>query len=222
MKKLINNYNILVSSHWFYFKNRISDFKVRYFVSGKSLYSSQSDPKKKNFSSKFVSTLLNSLNDPKHILINDEESQINIENILFDEYESIFRDKPKNMVAGINTEILGPILSKYTLGKLDIFNRYIDNLYNEQLEILKNEKIKNKYDIILMANIIKSLGKGSILNICLYHFLLVYTYQNTDIDKYYVSIPVSIRIAKKMFSKYINLLKNQYVEKNKISISYTL
>ena len=94
-------------------------------------------------------------------------------------------------------------------------------IFLEQKEILNNKKIKTKYDTILMANIITSYEKSSILSLCLYFFLLVYTFQDTDNSKNYASLPISIKIAKKMFSKYTNKLKDEYVKESKIFINYT-
>jgi hypothetical protein len=56
-----------------------------------------------NLSSNFVSRLLNSLNDPKNVLINDERSERTIENIIFDEYDSVFSgNTTKYIVGGIH------------------------------------------------------------------------------------------------------------------------
>lgn len=130
-----------------------------------------------NVSSNFVSRLLNSFNDPKNVLINDERSQSIIENIIFDEYESVFSGNTKKyIVGGINTELLNPILSKYVFDNEYIMNKYIDNLFKEQTEILNNIKNINKLDVILIATIITSFDKSSIRNFCLRYFLLVYTF----------------------------------------------
>ena len=61
-----------------------------------------------------------------------------------------------------------------------------------------------------MATIITSLDKASIFHFCVQQFLIVYTYKDTNNDKNYVSVPVSIKIGKRMFHKYINDLKDKY------------
>ena len=81
--------------------------------------------------------------------------------------------------------------------------------------------MSNRFDLTLKANIITSLDKAFIRNLCLFHFLLVYTYQNSDNDKNYASVPVSIKIGKKMFSKYINDLKEKHINKSEKFITYT-
>ena len=81
---------------------------------------------------------------------------------------------------------------------------------------------KNKFDSILTAKVITSLDKKFIRDLCLYHFLVAYSYQNTESDKNYASVVVSIKIAKKMFNKYINSLKDDYIKENNNPISYTL
>ena len=192
----------------------------------RSKYASLATENPHDLSHKFVSRLLNAFSDPNNILINNQESQIIIENIIFDEYEALFSgNTSKYIVGGINTEILGPILSKYLLEKDLVLKKYIDNLLTQQAEVLTNvDKLsgKNKFDSILTAKVITSLDKKFIHNLCLYHFLVVYSYQNTESDKNYASVVVSIKIAKKMFNKYINNLKHDYIQESKNPISYTL
>ena len=73
-----------------------------------------------------------------------------------------------------------------------------------------------------MATIITSLDKASIFHFCVQQFLIVYTYQDTNNDKNYVSVPVSIKIGKRMFHKYINDLKDKYFKQTKEIITYSL
>lgn len=100
--------------------------------------------------------------------------------------------------------------------------KYIDNIYNQQLEILNDKKWTKKFNLILMAKIITSLYKTSRHNLCLNHFLLIYTFKNSENDKNFASVPVSIRIAKKMFTKYIVIVKQEYINKSEKPITYTL
>lgn len=178
-----------------------------------------------DLSHKFVSCVLNALSDPNNVLVNNPESQLIIENIIFDEYEDLFsRNTTKYIVGGINTDILGPMLSKYLMDKELVLNKYIDNLLTQQAQVLtKIDKLsdKNKFESILIAKVIISIGKKFIHNLCLYHFLVVYSYQNTQSDKNYASVAVSIKMAKKMFNKYINILKDDYIQESKNPISFT-
>ena len=75
---------------------------------------------------------------------------------------------------------------------------------------------------ILTAKVIISIGKKFIHSLCLYQFLLVYSYQYTESDSNYVSVVVAIKLGKKMYNKYINNLKDNYIKKSKNPISYTL
>lgn len=184
-----------------------------------------SSPKNsRDLSSNFVSKLLNSFNDPNNVLINDEASQRIIENIIFDDYDFIFSNNTRNyIVGGINTELINPILSKYILDVQSNMDTYIDNLYKQEYHILNNSKKTNKGidENILAATIITSLDKKVIRNFCLHQFLLVYTFQHSENDKHYASVPVSIKIGKKMFIRYINDLKFIDVYHTKEYITYT-
>lgn len=126
------------------------------------------------------------------------------------------------MTGGIKSEILGPILNKYLFNKKDYMLRYINNLLDVEKGILLGTKMSKKLDVILMAKIIISLEVSDLHNLCLSNFLLVYTYQDGEEVKQFASLPVSIRIGKRMFSIYINNLKYKYIKDTKEFISYTL
>lgn len=94
-------------------------------VSNKSDITPNIIDKRPNFSAKFVTRLLDSFNDPNNILINDEKSQRTIENIILEEFESVFSGNTNKYIAGgVNTELLNPILSKYILEKKSIKKIY--------------------------------------------------------------------------------------------------
>lgn len=58
------------------------------------------------------------------------------------------------------------------------------------------------------------------MNLCLVHFMLVYTYQNSDNDKFYNLVGVSVVIGNKILNRDINKLRFEYIkEKNNISYS---
>lgn len=111
------------------------------------------------------------------------------------------------------------MLSKFLLTREKSLDVYIDNLLNEQSAKLQNKKTKNPQSI-LIASVITLIGKDFIKNLCLSTTLLVYTYHNSDNDKNYASLPVSIKVAKKMFSFYINKLKDERFKETKSNITY--
>lgn len=186
-------------------------------------YTSNVCYKDSQFSSKFVSRLLNSFNDPNNILINNEQSKRTIENIIIEEFESVFGGNTNKFIAGgVNTGLLTPILTKYILDKEFLIRKYINNLVKEQEDVIKDNKNRDKFDKLLMANIITSIHhEGFIWNLCLHQFLLVFTFSNTDNDSNYTLLPVSITIAKKMFIKYINILRANDYKVNGQTVKYS-
>jgi hypothetical protein len=153
---------------------------------------------------------------------NDENSQRAIENIVFEDYEFNYSaNSAKYIRGGINTQILNPMLNKMILDKSEIIKVYINNLLNEQNEVLNNPNNVDKFGDIIKAKIITSFSVTSLFDICITHFLLIYTYQDTEEDKFLASINVSINIGKKMFSKYLNKLKYQYSESSSNNITFT-
>lgn len=99
-------------------------------------------------------------------------------------------------------------MSKYVFDKQALMDKYIDNLYQQEIGILNNTKNKNKHEEILMAAIITSLDKASIFHLCVQQFLIVYTYQDTKNDKNYVSVPVSFYIPKLVKGCFTSILMN--------------
>ena len=191
----------------------------------KPLNSSPTQPivRSQNVTPRFISFLLNTLNDPNNTFTNSETSQRLIENIIFDEYESLFSGNTNTfMTGGIKPEILGPRLKNYLDSKRATLHRYINNIIDIQKDILVDSKMSKRLDAILMAKIIISLDLSELHNLCLSQFLLVYTYQDSEEVKQFASVPVSVKLGKRMFSIYINNLKNQYVKDTKEHITYTL
>ena len=73
------------------------------------------------------------------------------------------------------------------------------------IDKLQSSYLKNKYtrkEEIFIGHIINTF----FLNLCLVHFLLVYTYQNSDNDKNYNLLGVSINLGNKILNKYFNVL----------------
>lgn len=139
-----------------YCKGNVADYKgnvARSFSSGQT-YNDDSKPVTVNYSdtisdesikmkdninqtinkprlgpSKFITRILSVLNTPGATLNNDEDSQRKIENLTFDEFESVFAgNKNKFMLGGINADYLNPIIGKYLSEKEDVILLYIKNL----------------------------------------------------------------------------------------------
>ena len=104
------------------------------------------------------------------------------------------------------------------LHKDSLINQYINNLYKEQTENTKKTKKKNVLDVIFIPT---SLDKSIVPHLCSHHFLSVYTHPQTENYKHYASVPVSIKLGKKMYLYYINKSKDKYIEETKQYISYT-
>ncbi len=158
----------------------------------------------KDYSSKFITHLLKLLySDNNTKYYNNFELQKSIESIIIDEYDLFFSNNAyKYTIGGIDRNILGGSLTKYVSSKEELLTFYIDKL--------KKSYSENKYsreEEIFIGNIINKLDSKFILNLCLVHYLLVYTYQKSDNDKNYNLLGVSIIIGNKMLNKYFNTLK---------------
>lgn len=73
-----------------------------------------------------------------------------------------------------------------------------------------------------MGEILNNVSKGFMKNLCLLHFLLVFTHQNSDNDQYYNMISVSISMGDKLINKYFNILRARYIKESNTNISYSL
>ncbi len=170
--------------------------------------------------SKFVAHLLNSFKISDSC--SNEENQKRIETIIIDEFDSVFsNNKTKYIVGGVNTDLLNTLLNKYIISKETDLRFYISNLIDSSKDFLKDDKT-TRLDKALKAKVIISNDKDLIFNLCLLHFLLIYTYQNSDNDTNNVLLPLSIGIGKKMFNRYLNNTKSEYLKTSGDKISFSL
>lgn len=97
-------------------------------------------------------------------------------------------------------ELLSHSLKKYILEKETSILHYIKKLYLSQTESIPSylDYKGSKNDKYLYGLIITTVSQDYIYNLCLFHFLVVYTYQNSIDDKNYILLPVSIVIGKKL------------------------
>jgi hypothetical protein len=155
----------------------------------------------------FLSTLLDKLNITEYN--NNKETQLYIENMLYEGFEEIFleKDDKQVLIGGINKDLLGGDIHKYMLVKQDELKIYLGKL----LQSTKT-KAKKKEDIFT-NEIISKLKVGFLLNLCFVNFLQIFTHQYSENDKKFVLVPVAIKMGKKMVSAYLNELKDQYVKK---------
>ena len=167
---------------------------------------------KSNYHSKFLEHLLSKLNKLAHQngYINNADTQKSIESLIMDEFDIFSSNNKSYYIAGvINTELLGPLLSKYIIDRIDLLNSYVDKLQSINL------RSNTRKDKVFMNNIVVTVDRDFILNLCFAHFILVYIYQNSDNDKFYALAKVSVTIGKKIVNRYFNELRNAYIKKNK-------
>ena len=117
-------------------------------------------------------------------------------------------------MGGVNTKLLAPILIKYIVDKEPLVKFYIGKL----LDSFNNNKI-TRANQLFFKEIFKNIDKKYISNLCLLHFLLVYTYQNSENDKFYNLLGVSITMGNKLLNKYYLKLRSNYI-KDDISIPF--
>lgn len=97
------------------------------------------------YSSRFISKLLNKIHHPSK-LKNDKQSQLKLEEFIYDEYQFFNEENIRNnnfKTEGVKTSILSSFLMKYIGSKLDEMFVYVYNLQklsNFQLENAKDYK----------------------------------------------------------------------------------
>ena len=143
------------------------------------------------------------------------KSQTAIEELLFDQYELLFKNYKGYSVGGINIDFLTPKLKAYLLEKNeDLVNR-ISGL--REYYATSSNKIK-KLDTAISPVII-GLSTDFILNLCFLHFIIISSYQHSDEKEKFYSINVAMDIGKKMIRKYLYTLKQSDTEYKNISYS---
>lgn len=175
--------------------------------------------KKSDHMSKFIYHLLdkfyiNSIGVGK---LNNEEFQRRIETLIINEFDDFFSNNTKDYImGGVNMNILSPSLTKYILSKEGVLKDYIIKFkkhYKETTTIRKDQ--------LFIRDILSIVDKEFLHNLCLVHFLMIYTYQNSDNDKNYNTLKVSISIGNKILNRYFNLLREKYNLNNEVEISYS-
>ena len=107
--------------------------------------------------------------------ISNEETLRFIEQFVSNEYAGV--ESTKNYVASVDTSILGKSVSDYVNGKLEMLNKYIDTLF-----LVSKQNATNKKNISadFLCDVLNRVGKDFILSICIHHFLVTLTHQDTD------------------------------------------
>jgi hypothetical protein len=173
-----------------------------------------------DYTSKFMNHLLDSLylNYGDGDKISNEEIQKRMESIILNEFDVFYSNNKLNYSKnGINHDILVPPFIKYLLEK--------EELIKDNIVIFKKfykDKKSSRLDQMFIAEILSVVNSAFISNVCMSHFLLVYTYQKSDNDKYYNLINVSITMANKLLNRYFNCTRDVYMKENDTSISYSL
>nr|YP_009364370.1 hypothetical protein [Ophiocordyceps sinensis]ARF03403.1 hypothetical protein [Ophiocordyceps sinensis]QDH07216.1 hypothetical protein [Ophiocordyceps sinensis] len=129
-------------------------------------------------------------------------TQLDIEKLVFEQYKLHSYDSTRATVSGINLDLLTPKLRKFIFSKQENLFSCVDN-YSFYLN---DGKLKKDEDIF--KEVVNCLPSHNIVNICLYYFLQICTYQSTDdIDQFKVS-----RLAINMGSECIKLylLRKKY------------
>lgn len=184
------------------------------------IFSNNSD--KDNFTSPYTSSFINHLLDQLFLSnegnkdISYNEIQKRIEMIIINQYDVFYSNNKQNYAGAVYSEIMVPSFIKYIIGKEDLVKLYIKRLKDSY----KSKKTIRK-DQLFIADILSVVDNDFIVNLCLSQYLLIYTYQNSDNDKNYNLIRVSISIGSKLLNRYFNILKNNYNEKNHSQISYS-
>ena len=207
-RSIYNSHKFSQSHSDFYLrknKNMLSYITFKTFATVKS--SPNTSPI--NHRSKFVAHMLNYLESPDKPLISNEESQLHIESSILEQFDELFStNSEKYILGGINKELLNYHLGKYFEDRRNILLPYINNFIKVHNNILIDKK-RVRPDKVLRANIVVSAGENFILNLCFLHFIYIYSYQNSDNDKYILLTSVSVKMGKKMRMKYLDNLRQE-------------
>lgn len=182
--------------------NTIFDFKGGNNFKSFSRYYSTGERRKR--ANNILGNILNSLftNHVNKEYISNEQSQKAIETLLFDQYELLFKNYKGYSVSGINTDLISPRLKSFLIEKNDDL---VTRIKDFKEFCLSPDKKKTQHSDV--SFIINELDLNFILNLCLLHFIIISTYQDSeDKDKFY-SINVAITIGKKMLNKYLYTIK---------------
>ena len=154
-----------------------------------------------NVLGKILNTLF--INNVNKQYISNQESQIGIQHIVFNHYEVLFKNYKGYDLGGINTYLLSTKIKSYILEKNPELNSKVLDFKNFSLE---NSVRKKKLDKDI-APVINELDINFIYNLCLLHFIIIFSYQNSEDKEKFYSINVAMDIGRKMLRRYLYCLK---------------
>ena len=124
----------------------------------------------------------------------NEDTQLAIESFIYDEFSNIKYKNNINTIKGIDKSVFGPLVSNFIFSKQEYLNNYIEKLPKS----LMNSKIKSD---IFMFKILDLLGPCFIKSQCIYQFLLILTYRQSNDDNINL-LACSVKIGKKFVNRY--------------------
>lgn len=124
----------------------------------------------------------------------NEDTQLAIESFIYDEFSNIKSKNNANTIRGIDKSVFGPLVSNFILSKQEYLNNYIEKLPKS----LMNSKKKSD---IFMFKIFDLLGPSFIQSQCIYQFLLILTYRQSNDDNINL-LACSVKIGKKFVNRY--------------------
>ena len=181
-----------------------------------SFYSTFPKGKRGQLINNHLSNILHSLyNTQFNNYISNDESQQFIENLVFDQYDSLFRNYKGYSVGDFNTELLSPKLKSFIIDK----NEDLTSSINDFKEFHSRSDIKKIKSDINISPIINMLDTDFIYGICLLHFMQIASYKDSDDKEKFFLINVAMIIGKNMIRKYLFLLKRSDLKYKDISYS---
>ena len=141
-------------------------------------------------------------------MISHEETQQCIEFFIMDEYK--LHSNSSFILGGINTDTINTHLKKFILDNLDSLDTYTCKMK----DYYQNNNKLDKTSQIFIRDVINKLSVDYLKDLCMSHFLLIYTHQNTDNDNYLNLTVLSVDLGNKITRKYFNLLRYEYSKEN--------
>lgn len=135
-----------------------------------------------------------------------EEKQVAIENAVLNQFEEYLNKYKGYSIAGINTGALTRKIREYLIDHEEDLLKLIENM-KKYINTTPSKKLETKLTNI--KEIISIVDDSFLLNLCLLHFLMIVTYQDSEDDKKTKDINVFIEMGNKVMRKYALTLKNK-------------
>ena len=142
------------------------------------------------------------------------DTQKKIESFILSQYNWWQSIKPSNSVLNINMDIFTSKFNNFFIDKRELIYSYLDKVkYNNISKVRSKDPLSSKNNVFYLNKIINKLKNEKILDLILYNFFKLVTYNNSDYENIN-ELKFAIDFGKNICREYLVILYKEYLISN--------